>query len=814
MLDRKTRLVASFFIAALSCSVNRADTITNDGTLTDPVINSGTNTFLNNGTITAPVFNQDQATFENRATGVVGYVENTSAAYFNNQGLVSSVFVNRDFATLLNTGEITQIDNYSLAPIYNRGKITRSLFNYGIGAATVDTFGSVSEHAFNYSFGSIHNNGRIHGHAFNDGLGRFHNAGIASQNAYNNGGGTFENTGTISGHAYNSGSGYFDNKAAIHGSVYNYNASTFTNNGSGSIVKGDVYNDSHATFVHGSKIVGSVYNDATFAITQQTAANPTIIQGDYFQSGAGNLVFSISSENALETKLAITGTANFAGTITVTRNNLDPAVGSRYPLISYKSVNGHFATFNGSIIDDDRFFGLDYQDSKLDLITLQTPRRVGAKGPAGRLTDSDASSANLVLITHGAYSDTKEWATRMATAFANRKELSQDWTIATVDWQPYAKLPAMPSEIARRAHQIGDSLANWMREQNLAYDHVHAIGHSAGSWLVNSFGDSLLASGQAAYVHDTFLDAYVPPGGIQDAGQADPVLGKYASFADHYVDRRLVPGTNETLEYAANVEVTQRDPAFAWPLPINRVVHDHGWPYEWYIQSIENPTDPGLYATGYVRTFEYLGFNPTPKPPVGERLVLPFRINDNVPTVRWDSTIPISPSIVPFVSSSEADVSVTPTEIQLNAHSIKGSPESASDDPTGQATTVTLFVPLDQSTDSLRLQFQFEGGASGFLSVFFDGINIVQYDQRFLAEASYFSGDLWLGDIYEPGTHTLLFRLDPYDGFDSEIALSSIEFGVVLPEPISTPLTLTVIICFSCRLPQRAQTPQQQLHGF
>ncbi len=785
MLDRKFRMHAFLSLAAFLSSASLADTITNDGTLTDPVTNTGSNAFLNNGTILAPVLNQDEATFENRVTGVVGYVENTSAAYFNNQGLVNSVFVNRDFATLFNTGTINQLENYSLGFVNSQRQITRSVFNYGLGSLGIGSFATVGEHVFNYSFGSVKNTGRIYGHAFNDGLGRFHNAGIVMQNAYNGGQGTFENAATISGNTYNSGGGFFRNDSVIHGSVYNYNSSAFDNSNSVSAINGDVHNYDQATFRHATKIKGSVYNDASFAVVQPTPSQPALINGNFFQSSSGNLVLSINSQNASSTKLAIAGTANFAGTLTVTHGDLDPAIGSRYPLLSYKAIRGHFDTLNGSIIDESKFFGLDYQDAKLDLITLATPKRLNRDGTFGHLTDSTNLGSGLILITHGRGSNVDVWATGMATAIQQQISSPDNWETATFDWRDLAA-PLDAPEVARRANQIGDSLANWMREEGLHFSNIHGLAHSAGVWLINRFGEEAPQAVGATFVHDTFFDAFVPSDGVSDSGREISNLGQFASIAEQFVDHRksLAYDTNATLEYASNIDVTGADPDFIHVL--HRTAMVHGWPYRWYQESVLNPSNPKYEGVGFFRSAEFLGYNPSiDKADIGQRKYLPSSV-----FIRSDSTTPVSLDLIHIIVSDPNKVNVTSGVLELKATSNApntlpqfGEPPADDDVPTGDPTLATLIATLDQPVNSLVCDFSFSGAGGGLYSIYFNGHFVAQYDQRYIGNDVASTGLLFLGQEYEPGTYTILFRLDPYDGLDSSVSISNLRLAGPIPEP-------------------------------
>ena len=70
----------------------------------------------------------------------------------------------------------------------------------------------------------------------------------------------------------------------------------------------------------------------------------------------------------------------------------------------------------------------------------------------------------------------------------------------------------LPSDAAKIARdEAGPSLGRQIVGLSGRWRHVHLIGHSAGSWLINEAA-CVVASQTSASIHLTFLDAYVPKG--------------------------------------------------------------------------------------------------------------------------------------------------------------------------------------------------------------------------------------------------------------------------------------------------------------
>jgi hypothetical protein len=198
--------------------------------------------------------------------------------------------------------------------------------------------------------------------------------------------------------------------------------------------------------------------------------------------------------------------------------------------------------------------------------------------------DTVCEEPNLVIITHGWY-EREAWPAEMALAISERVD-RQFWRCGWYDWRgPAGRL--RPSDAAKIARDdAGPMLGRQIVRLSNQWRHVHLIGHSAGSWLVNEAA-GVVAEQTSASIHLTFLDAYVPQGWDQK------LLGRFAGdpcetcWADHYFTRDPFNLTENVLAWACNVDVTDVNPGF----------RGHKFPWRWYQATIVSRYDPaGRFA--------------------------------------------------------------------------------------------------------------------------------------------------------------------------------------------------------------------------
>ncbi len=191
------------------------------------------------------------------------------------------------------------------------------------------------------------------------------------------------------------------------------------------------------------------------------------------------------------------------------------------------------------------------------------------------------SQENLVVITHG-WNEIRDWPEELASAIYQRAG-SDKWLCSWYDWRSKARRVSSV-DAARYARDLaGQDLAQSVLDLAPGVKHVHLVGHSAGSWAINSAG-RILAKKTDADIHITFLDAYVP----SDWQQSD--LGAFCSdpnvvyWAEHYFTRDItLKVTQAELSNAHNVDIT----------PVDPLIKDHEFPRYWYYATVT-----GSYAKG------------------------------------------------------------------------------------------------------------------------------------------------------------------------------------------------------------------------
>jgi len=179
-----------------------------------------------------------------------------------------------------------------------------------------------------------------------------------------------------------------------------------------------------------------------------------------------------------------------------------------------------------------------------------------------------------VVVTHGWLDKSAgDWPYDIAEAITCRVD-PNEWVCVFFDWRGGAAV-INPVDAAKYARDIaGPRLAGAVKKLGVKFDHVHLIGHSAGSWAVNSAA-KILARDLPAAVHITFLDAYVPP--KWDEKKLGDIKGNPGSWVEHYYTKDItLKVTQMDLSNAYNVDITAIDP---W-------VKEHEFPYRWYYATI------------------------------------------------------------------------------------------------------------------------------------------------------------------------------------------------------------------------------------
>ena len=183
-----------------------------------------------------------------------------------------------------------------------------------------------------------------------------------------------------------------------------------------------------------------------------------------------------------------------------------------------------------------------------------------------------------VIVAHGwVDKGASDWPADIARAIAECTD-PNEWVCAFFDWKGGAAVVS-PVDAARYGKEIaGPRLAAAISALPNKFKHVHLIGHSAGSWTINSAAKLIAEKTSPQTLHLTFLDAYVPPfWKAADLADIKTSSGKPSIFAEHYFTKDFtLEVTQANLPNAFNVDITAIDPWFK----------EHEFPYRWYYASI------------------------------------------------------------------------------------------------------------------------------------------------------------------------------------------------------------------------------------
>jgi hypothetical protein len=206
------------------------------------------------------------------------------------------------------------------------------------------------------------------------------------------------------------------------------------------------------------------------------------------------------------------------------------------------------------------------------------------------------SCDRLVVVTHGWIDKgVHDWPEDTARQIARRTD-PNEWICAFLDWEEGSTV-INPEDAAKYARDIaGPRLAKAILSVSGRLKHIHLVGHSAGSWAVNSAAQ-ILSEKTSAEIHLTFLDAFIP------AFWKESELGKLSrpGWSDHYYTRDITfEVTQADLPHAHNIDITSADPWFK----------EHEFPWRWYYATIAGRFEHSSFEKNtpvlkYARDLEY-----------------------------------------------------------------------------------------------------------------------------------------------------------------------------------------------------------------
>ncbi len=186
----------------------------------------------------------------------------------------------------------------------------------------------------------------------------------------------------------------------------------------------------------------------------------------------------------------------------------------------------------------------------------------------------------LVIVTHGWLDKGQDrWPSEMAAAFFTRTDPNQ-WICASFDWKGGSSVVSSVQAAEYARDIAGPRLAAAILKIDRPWKHIHLVGHSAGSWAIQTAARRLALAYPDTVFHLTFLDAYVPNRWDPDAlGLLYDDSAKQQSFcwADHYYTKDITLAVTEhNLKWAHNVDISALDP----------FICEHEFPYRWYTATV------------------------------------------------------------------------------------------------------------------------------------------------------------------------------------------------------------------------------------
>lgn len=386
----------------------------------------------------------------------------------------------------------------------------------------------------------------------------------------------------------------------------------------------------------------------------------------------------------------------------------------------------------------------------------------------GALPDRMEGETNLVLITHGNNPDIN-WLRNLTNMVGQELQGTPGWRVASYEWEERANHPFNPGKSLSNA--IEDGLKGGRKLATNGWEHIHMIGHSAGSGFIEYATRTITNISPNIVVHTTFLDSFV--GYLK--GQEEE-YGASSDWSDSYFSKTIQPRTKSILPNTYSVDVTDLDqvthgvPVFLdWLLdPCTETIADHGWPYRFYSNTV----------TGTV-TSEYKGFGYPLSKEGGNydiaKILYPKGSSTNlgVPPTCNDSILgrdmveaSVSPSAVP--SYKIGTVLVNAGAIELR---------------TASPSWISLALYLTNDADTVTFEAKYtttNANPKGLLTSYWDTNILGQLDeeavlpglQRYTYRFPMSSAN---------STHMFGLRLDPLTNVSSSIIITNITYGLTGP---------------------------------
>lgn len=441
--------------------------------------------------------------------------------------------------------------------------------------------------------------------------------------------------------------------------------------------------------------------------------------------------------------------------------------------------------------------------------------------PEAGLVSRPAGKDSLVVVTHGWQARELNvlppldvpWVTEMTNAITdylsgggttNWHIVGYRWTLAAWTW--------LPDTALIDASVLGVLFGKQAGEQG--WNHVHLIGHSAGSAFINAAAMRIKQISPSTEVHTTFLDPYL---GLRLAGRG--TYGDVSDWSDNYFAKDLTGiFTEGKLDYSHNIDVTWLDTnkitvpkmcevpgAISGGTLMSKcgdlaAASSHGWPHDFYLKSITNGF-PTYSAYGFSRSKEAGGWITNASYQVGNIPTVldgPFDFGVTAATTTQNPAL----DMTSLPQAASGNVTVLPnslilaTSATLPIQARGAKPQGASSE--GNA-WISMSVTVTNAANAVIFDAMFIGNAQaeGLLSVYWDTNEVGIMDER-VSGADQQNCTLALPFVEFGGSHALGFRLDSYSATNSNLVITNIRTAwIQSPAP-----TLAMSIETNLQLPQ------------
>ncbi len=390
---------------------------------------------------------------------------------------------------------------------------------------------------------------------------------------------------------------------------------------------------------------------------------------------------------------------------------------------------------------------------------------------------SEPQKNKLIVVTGGwsgigrwvSYVFPNEWTRTMAQSLKDMIEngdIDSSWEVREWPWMSESDT-FFPWKAMTNGLEQGKLLAKSIVDAN-QWEHVHLVGHSAGSAVIGSAAQVLTderAVGRfSGTIHLTFLDAYTPFDILDDTYGS--TLGSN-DWADNYYNSLTLGDfcwAGEPFLYALNVDLR------------NLGLISHAFPCDWYYATIT-----GEYPDGVSLDDDNL-FD-------GRRYGFPRSLDTGV--ANWQESLNLAVGNHPIGDPSglgwirhRTKTIVKKVQRFVDSYlvpSVTGIKDFLSDHMrllTGSPVWVHMLVEIPDGSNYIKFTYQFDGLGEGYLTVYFNEKLVSTGDQRVDGSAPHGSENILVSDFMQE-ENWLTFRVDQIGQAQAGISILNINIGTI-----------------------------------